>query len=197
MRNGYRFLYPLYESGFRNISGCDPFIDADITHQNGLNIFKNDLSKQIGEQDVICFNHSFEHIGNPLETLAKTNELLPKGGYCIIRIPTSSSFAWKHYGVNWFQLDAPRHFFLHSIESIQYLADQTDFVLEDYSFDSTHHQFTISERYKQDKTIHERVYQTTLGKLFHVFQKMIFSIKSKKLNKQKNGDQAIFYLRKK
>lgn len=195
--NGYKFLYPLYESGFRNITGCDPFIAEDITHKNGLNIFKTELSKHTGEQDIICFNQSFEHISNPLETLEKTYELLPKGGYCIIRIPTSSSYAWKHYGVNWFQLDAPRHYFLHSIESIQYLADKTNFELEDYYFDSTHHQFTISERYKQDKTIRERVYHSSWGKLFYIFQKMIFSIKSGRLNNKNTGDQAIFYLRKK
>lgn len=195
--NGHKFLYPLYESGFRNISGCDPFIEANITYENGLTIFRNELSEISGERDVICFNHSFEHVHNPLETLQKTNELLSDGGYCIIRIPTSSSYAWKHYGVNWFQLDAPRHYFLHSIESINFLADQTGFELEDYVYDSTHHQFTISERYKQDKIISERIYKSVWGKLFNVFRKMNFSLKARKLNSEMNGDQAIFYLRKK
>jgi SAM-dependent methyltransferase len=195
--NGHKFLYPLYEAGFRNILGCDPFIESNITYQNGLNILKVELSEIFVQQDVICFNHSFEHISNPLETMQKTNELLVSGGYCIIRIPTSSSFAWEHYGVNWFQLDAPRHYFLHSIESIKFLADQTGFELEDYLFDSTHHQFTISERYQQDKTIAERVYKSFGGKLLSVFRKMNFSLKARKLNSDKNGDQAIFYLRKK
>lgn len=146
--NGNNFLYPLYEAGFHNISGCDPFLNADINYKNGLRIHKSELADMQGQYDLICFNHSFEHISNPLKTIEKTFELLPKGGCCIIRIPTSSSYAWKYYGVNWFQLDAPRHYFLHSIESIQYLAEQTNFVLEGYVFDSTHNQFTISERTK-------------------------------------------------
>ncbi len=195
--NGYNFLYPLYESGFHQITGCDPFLDTDINYKNGLNIHKSELADMQGEYDMICFNHSFEHISNPLETLKRTFELLPKGGCCIIRIPTSSSYAWKYYGVNWFQLDAPRHYFLHSIESIQYLVDQSNFVLEDYVFDSTHHQFTISERYKRGKTINERIYHSTWGRLYNVFQKIIYKIKTKRLNKQNCGDQAIFYLRKK
>ena len=195
--NGYRLLYPLYESGFRNVAGCDPFIAASITHANGLKIYKNEIEELDDERDVICFNHSFEHIGNPLETLAKSNELLTKGGYCILRIPTSSSFAWEHYGTSWFQLDAPRHFFLHSIESIKYLADKTNFVLEDCVFDSTHHQFTISERYKQNKLINERTYKTSFGRLVNILEKMKNSIKAQRLNRNKNGDQAIFYLRKK
>ncbi len=194
--NGYKFLYPLYESGFHKIEGCDPFIEDDIYYQNGLKIFKSESSEIEGEYDLICFNHSFEHISNPLETLERSYDLLSKGGYCIIRIPTSSSFAWKHYGENWFQLDAPRHYFLHSIESIQYLADQTNFKLEEPVFDSTHHQFTISERYKRDKTISERIYDSNWGRTYSIFQKALFSIKSTTLNMQHNGDQAIFYLRK-
>lgn len=195
--NGNNFLYPLYEAGFHNVSGCDLFINEDIKYKNGLNIYKSELADMHGEYDMICFNHSFEHISTPLETLQKTFELLPKGGCCIIRIPTSSSYVWKYYGVNWFQLDAPRHYFLHSIESIQYLVDQTNFVLEDYVFDSTHHQFTNSERYKRDITLREKVYRSAWGRLHFVFQKIIYKIKTRRLNKQNCGDQATFYLRKK
>lgn len=194
--NGHKFLYPLYESGFHNIEGCDPFIDADITYKNGLKITKTDLSEMKTEWDLICFNHSFEHVSNPIETLEQSYKLLPKGGYCIIRIPTSSSFAWKHYGVNWFQLDAPRHYFVHSVESIKYIAELTNFELEEYCFDSTHHQFTISERYKKDKNMSERIYHTVWGRIYNVFQKIGFGFKARRLNLNKMGDQAIFYLRK-
>jgi len=193
--NGQKFLYPLYESGFQNVAGCDPFIDADITYKNGLKISKTDLSEMKAEWDLVCFNHSFEHVDNPLETLEQTYKLLPKGGYCIIRIPTSSSFAWKHYGVNWFQFDAPRHYFIHSLESMKYLANQSNFELEDYCYDSTHHQFTISERYKNGKNMSERIYTTFWGRIQNVFQKMVFGMKARKLNSDKMGDQAIFYLR--
>jgi SAM-dependent methyltransferase len=193
--NGHKFLYPLYESGFRNVAGCDPFIDNDITYKNGLKISKTDLSKMKPEWDLVCFNHSFEHVDNPLETLEQTYKLLPRGGYCIIRIPTSSSFAWKHYGGNWFQFDAPRHYFIHSVESMKYLANQSNFELEDYCYDSTHHQFTISERYKNGKNMSERVYTTFWGRIQNVFQKMVFGMKARKLNSDKMGDQAIFYLR--
>lgn len=193
--NGQNFLYPLYESGFRKVAGCDPFIDADITYKNGLKISKTNLSEMKSEWDLVCFNHSFEHIGNPLETLQQTYKLLPKGGYCIMRTPTCSSFAWKHYGVNWFQLDAPRHYFIHSLKSMKFLANQSNFELKDYCFDSTHHQFTISERYKKGKNMNERVYSTLWGRLQNMLQKMIYSLKARKLNSHKMGDQAIFYLR--
>lgn len=195
--NGARFLYPLYEVGFENVEGCDPFIDGDVEYTDKFKIVKDEIFELNDEKDLICFNHSFEHIPNPLETLQKSNELLKKGGYCIIRIPTTcSSFAWKHYGVNWFQLDAPRHFFLHSIESIRYLCERTNFELEDTVFDSTHHQFTISERYKQGRSIKERTYTNSWERLVNMIQKVGFQIRAKKLNRQQAGDQAIFYLRK-
>ena len=192
--DGMKFLYPLFEIGFRNILGCDPFVTENINYQNGLKVVKKELHDIEGEWDVICFNHSFEHIKDPLPTLKSAFALLPKGGHCILRIPTSSSFAWRHYGTNWFQLDAPRHFFLHSVQSISHLADQTGFKLEDVIYDSTHHQFTISERYKQGKTMQERTYKTTLGKLFHLIKKINYTLNAKRKNREKDGDQAIFYL---
>lgn len=194
--NGEKFLQPLYEAGFRNIAGCDPYLEKEIITSEGPDIFRKELSEMKGEWDVITFNHSFEHLDNPLESLQTANNLLHKGGYCIIRIPTVSSLAWEHYNVNWFQLDAPRHFFLHSVQSIRYLAEKANFELRDIIYDSTHHQFTISERYKKGKTMKERNYNTLPGRLANVVRKMKNGNLARKLNRQKRGDQAIFYLRK-
>jgi hypothetical protein len=76
------------------------------------------------------------------------------------------------------------------------LANQSNFELEDICFDSTHHQFTISERYKMNKTMGERVYHSFYGRIYSVFQKMLFALKAVRLNSHNLGDQAIFYLRK-
>ena len=195
--DGMRFLYPLFEAGFHNIMGCDPFITESLIYPNGLKVVRSELSDVEGDWEVICFNHSFEHIWNPRETLAKVNKLLTSDGLCIIRIPTASSYAWEHYGPDWFQLDAPRHYFLHTVESIKYLASQTGFELEEVKYDSTHHQFTISERYKAGKTLKERTYQSLLGKIPYLFRKLGNIFRARQLNKKKRGDQAIFYLRRK
>src|SRR5690606_13273065 len=132
-----------------------------------------------------------------LEILQTANKLLKKDGYCIIRIPTASSFAWEHYGIDWFQLDAPRHIFLHSVDSIKILSEKTGFKLNEVEYDSTHHQFTLSERYKQGKTLKERSYSTWAGRIANAFKKLSYASQAAKLNQQKHGDQAIFYLQKK
>lgn len=123
------FLYTLRENGFRNLLGIDPFIEKNIEYKNGLRILKQTISDAKGIWDLIMFHHSFEHLPNPLEILQSVSKLLNKGGVCLIRIPTVPCYAWEHYRENWVQLDAPRHFFIHSPESIKILAGQAGFRL--------------------------------------------------------------------
>ncbi len=193
---GWNFLYPLYKAGFRNVAGCDPFIEKDINYTEGLTIYKKELSEMEGEWDILTFHHSFEHIDNPHETIKKAYKLLAPGGYCIIRIPTVSSFAWEHYGVNWFQLDAPRHIFLHSVESMKFLATEAGFDLTKIICDSTHHQFTISERYKSGRAFTERGYRNIFDRVSSLLQKMRNSRRAADLNRIGQGDQAAFFLHK-
>ncbi|MGC8006318.1 class I SAM-dependent methyltransferase, partial [Salmonella enterica] len=81
-----------------------------IIYENGLTIKKIDfLDFNAYDFDVIMYNHSFEHLSNPVEHLQQAYRSLKSSGKLIIRIPTVSSFAWTKYGVNWVQLDAPRH----------------------------------------------------------------------------------------
>jgi SAM-dependent methyltransferase len=123
-------LQSLLAIGFKNLLGIDPFIDKDIDHGNGLRVEKKELIDVQGKWDVVMFHHSLEHILNQLETLQEVHGILDDKGTCLIRIPTVSSFAWRHYGVNWAQLDAPRHLFLHSIESMALLANRAGFYIE-------------------------------------------------------------------
>lgn len=194
--NGQKFLFPLYRSGFKRVAGCDPYILKEMNQEGEPPIYKKELSGMKGEWDILTFNHSFEHLHNPLEGLQQANRLLKKGGICIIRIPTVSSYAWQHYGTNWFQLDAPRHFFIHSVESIRYLSEETGFNIINIKYDSTHHQFTLSERYKMGKTLKERNYNNLAGRINNAFRKMGYASKAARLNKQNRGDQAVFYLKK-
>ena len=39
-------------------------------------------------------------------------------------IPVKSQTIWEKYGVNWSQIDAPRHFFLHTIKSFKILCSK-------------------------------------------------------------------------
>ncbi|HEU5292951.1 MAG TPA: class I SAM-dependent methyltransferase [Cyclobacteriaceae bacterium] len=195
--NGYKFLFPLAEVGFKNLLGCDPYLNQTIQYQNGLKIVKADIFQIEGKWDIITFHHSFEHIANPIETIKKASELLSDGGVCIIRIPTVSSFAWERYKTNWVQLDAPRHFYIHSVKSMNLLASMADLTLEDIVFDSWNLQFVGSEGYIKDIPLRSKQKLSLTGKLKRKFYKLHYDWWSVKLNKEKRGDQAAFFFRKK
>ncbi|MFT2010391.1 class I SAM-dependent methyltransferase [Pontibacter sp. 13R65] len=150
------YTYPLYELGMKKVMGADPFIPATIVYPNGFKVQKSYISDIEGQWDVIIYNHSFEHVPDPLENLLAVEQLLAPDGTCVIRIPTVSSYAWEHYSTDWFQLDAPRHFFLHSIESMNVLAGKAGLEVVDVVYDSTAAQFIHSEKYRQDIPLQEK-----------------------------------------
>lgn len=190
-------LHSLRECGFANTHGIDPFNAKKIEYSNGLTIEQKSIH-DVSEDgwDLIMMNHSFEHVIDQHETLAKVKTLLKPNGVCMIRVPTVSSWAWDHYGVNWVQLDAPRHLFLHSQKSIQFLADEMGFELRDTVYDSFAFQYWGSEQYLQDIPLQdERSYAVNPKKSpFSDHQIENYAVRSKALNAEQQGDQAAFYL---
>jgi 2-polyprenyl-3-methyl-5-hydroxy-6-metoxy-1,4-benzoquinol methylase len=147
-------LYGLSNAGFDHVLGIDPFIDETIRYKNGLTILKQSIYQTDGPWDVIMFHHSFEHVPDPLETLRDVRRLLAPDGVCLIRIPVASSYARSHYQANWVQIDAPRHYFLPSIEGMHLLSARAGLTLEKVVDDSTEFQFWGSEQYIKDIPLH-------------------------------------------
>jgi len=195
--NGYKFLFPLAEVGFKNLLGCDPYLNEPIQYQNGLSIVKSDIFQIEEKWDIITLHHSFEHIANPIETIKKISQLLSDKGVCIIRIPTVSSFAWEKYKTNWVQLDAPRHFYLHSVKSMNLLASMADLNLTDIEYDSWNLQFVGSERYLRDIPLRSKQKLSFVEKIKRKIDKLKYDRLSAQLNREKRGDQAAFFFRKK
>ena len=190
-------LHSLKECGFENTLGIDPFNAKKIEYSNGLTIEQKSIHEITeGGWDLIMMNHSFEHVLDQHETLTQIKKLLTPSGVCMIRIPTVSSWAWDHYGVDWVQLDAPRHLFLHSQESMQFLADKVGFDLKETVYDSFAFQYWGSEQYLKDIPLNdERSYAVNPNKsIFSDHQIQNYAIRSKALNAEQQGDQAAFYL---
>lgn len=189
-------LYSLREIGFRNLLGTDPFLDGDIEYENGLKVLNKSIFEVKGEWDLIMFHHSFEHIPNPAETLNKVYDLLSDDGVCLIRVPTVSSFAWEHYRENWVQLDAPRHFFIHSIKSIKLLAERADLRLEKTVYDSNALQFWGSEQYLRDIPLKSsKSYGVSKSdSIFTRNEIKVYQKKARKMNEQNRGDTCAFFL---
>lgn len=185
-----QLLNDLREQGFSKLIGTDCFIKDNIFYDNGVKILKKDITELEEEFDFIMLNHSFEHMPEPLSALKELWRVLKPNRYVLIRIPVASSFAWRKYGINWFQLDAPRHFFLHTIESMKLLSNQVGFQVKDIVFDSTEIQLWGSEKYLRDIPFRED------NENFNLSEEDLISFKAQadELNKNNDGDQACFYL---
>jgi ubiquinone/menaquinone biosynthesis C-methylase UbiE len=180
-------LYSLSACGFRNLKGVDPFIPSSIDYENGVSIEKKSLGEVDDTYDLVMLHHSFEHMSNPTETLKEIYRVLKPKSYALIRVPISSSYAYQEYGVNWVQLDAPRHFYLHTLESMQILAKATGFEIVNTIFDSSDFQFTGSEKYKKGFSSKS---QEQLS--FSKEEIQDFRRKARELNIKQQGDQACF-----
>jgi len=182
-------LQKISEWGYLNLTGIDPFIKDDILYPSGVRILKQTISEHSGKYDLIMLHHSFEHMPEPHNVLENIHKILNDDGILLIRIPVSDSFAYRKYQNNWYQLDAPRHFFLHTTKSISYLAKNNGFIIEDIVYDSTESQILCSEKYCRDiKLIDEMKYSSVYIKECVKF--------AKHLNKIKDGDQCCFVLKK-
>ena len=192
-----QLLHRLANAGFQSLTGIDPFVAESRSFNRSLKIIKGEMSILDSEYDLILLNHSFEHLTDPVNAFLRLAELLAPGGIILIRIPVVDSLAWKMYDTNWFQLDAPRHLYLHSIESIQRLATQARLTVVEVHHDSDHHQFQMSERFcaniptilpPEDRFMLESISAT--ASQIKTWKRM-----SSILNDIGLGDQACFYLR--
>ena len=183
-----KFLKSIYQLGFKNIAGIDPF--ALQEQEKPFPIYKKSLENLEDKYDIITFNHVFEHVENVNETLKICYKLLNKNGKIFIRVPVKDSYAYEFYGENWVQWDAPRHFQLLTKKAIAILAEQNNFDLKDYYCDSYKFQFTGSEKYKRHLS-----YQTP-NSIFTKSELKEFTEKSIALNKKLKGDQIVAVLSK-
>jgi SAM-dependent methyltransferase len=186
-----KLLLELSDLGYRNLTGVDPFVTATIRYPNGIEIRKCFLGEvEEGGWDLIMFHHSLEHIPDQFETLKSVAALLGPNGTCLIRIPVVG-WAWENYQTDWVQLDAPRHFFLHTEKSFRLLAQAAGLKVIQVEYDSFEFQFWGSELYRRGITL------KTAGvprRFFSAKEFRRFRRKSQELNAAGAGDQAVFVL---
>lgn len=190
------FLYSLREIGFTHLLGIDPHLTSNLKYTNGLELRRISIDELSGSYDIITLNHSFEHVENPQSTLKNCNRLLNHGGFCCLTTPIASSFAFKTYGSNWVQLDAPRHLHIHTHRSMEHLAKECGFQFWKVIYNSGAFQFWGSEQYAMDMPLVDaRSYGNNRHlSLFTDREIADFHLASRYLNAVRQGDQATFFL---
>jgi SAM-dependent methyltransferase len=190
-------LADLKELGYEHLLGLDRFVPQALADKHPVRIVKGELQDLKDKSwDVIMFNHSFEHMAEQRDILRAAAGMLAPNGRCLLRIPVLG-WAWEHYGVNWVQLDAPRHFFLHTTKSFRLLAESVGLDVVDVGYDSNEFQFWVSELYSRNVALSSvEVVRDRPRKIFSSAELQKFRARSRELNAQGRGDAAIFTLRK-
>lgn len=181
-KEGYGYLY-----------GCDPFIEKDIQYEGRIEIKKGTIYDMQGTFDLINFGDSFEHMEDPLEELLAVKKLMSKDGVCQISIPVYPNIAVETFGVNWFQWDAPRHFFLHSKKSMECLCEQAELIIDNIEYDSKLGQFVISFIYELGIPMIQ--IPDNAGGVFPQEELRKFQEYTDFANHNSAGDHAVFTLR--
>ncbi len=178
--------------------GVDPFIDGDIGSKgSGFWVRKGFLTDIEDTYDMILMNHSFEHMPDPLQVLKDAKKRLKPTGRMMLRIPTISCQMWSEYGVCWYQLDAPRHFFLHSRSGIRELACQAELEVTEIIDDSDEYQFIGSELYRAGVALYPSTPEGVRKKeaLIAGMDRTKFRREAEKLNREGRGDQIAVLLK--
>lgn len=189
-----RLLLKLHEYGFAKLTGVDPYIKEDLRYPNGLVIHKKHLKQMRGSFDLVMAHHSLEHMPDPRSAFGEMARLCAPGGAVLLRVPITGTTAWRSYGVNWVQLDAPRHLFLFTRKGLEQLSRDAGLTLESMVFDSRGFQFWGSEQYLHGLPLEGP------GKpakpLFSPSEMEAYEKRAVELNAKNDGDQACIVLRK-
>ena len=192
-------LRSLDRIGFHEVSGADPYVDGELTFGPRGRIHKKTLADMPGSFDVLFMMHSLEHMPAQAAIFREIAGHLAPSGTAVLGLPLASSFAWEHYGVDWVQLDAPRHFYLHTPTSLARLAEGAGLSIERVVYDSTAFQFWGSEQYRHGMGLTDPrslARHSIDGSMFTREAMGEFRRRSEELNAASRGDQALFFLRK-
>lgn len=187
-------LRTLADLGFVHLFGVDPFLRGDV-REDRVVLQKKDIVDLDPSAlfELIILHHSLEHVRDPISTLRSVRDHLTEDGTAIVAMPIVNT-AFREYGVNWYQLDPPRHFHLFSVRGFKMAVGKSGLHLSGLYFNSTAAQFMMSERFARDLPFSVPRLPYLRPGLFTLREARQRS-RAHALNESAEGDQAVFYLR--
>jgi len=150
------YVNDLREIGFKHAEGIDPFIEKDIQHKSGARVRKLYVEEVNEKYDVVLSHHSLEHVPDPLSSLQGMRNCLKKDGVLILTVPVAEEL-YRMFKEYCYLIQAPQHFFLFSLRSIELLAEQAGLKIEKTirEIDTNLDWYKISCLWSHDKTLPE------------------------------------------
>ncbi len=95
------------------VTGVEPSANAcDVARSRGVEAREGTLDTvtlEPSSNDAAVFQHSLEHVTDPIASLGQVRDALLPGGIVAIIVPNFDSWQRKRFGTCWFHLDLPRH----------------------------------------------------------------------------------------
>jgi SAM-dependent methyltransferase len=96
-----------------SVTGIEPSADAcEVARSRGVDARHGtlgDIDLEPGAYAAAVFQHSLEHVNDPVTDLRRVAETLQPGGVVSITVPNFGSWQARRFGSRWFHLDLPRH----------------------------------------------------------------------------------------
>lgn len=186
----------LYNNGFTDVAGYDPFLEEGTTEGRPVPLYRRLPPSLSGRARVAMMHHSLEHTLDPLAALKEAADLLAPDGSIVMRVPLADSFAWRHYGTDWWALDPPRHIFLLTEHSVELLARAAGLHVIRRWRDSAAFQFWSSEQWQQGIALEDdrSVFRGVDNSIFTTADLERFEARARELNAAGEGDGGCFIL---
>ena len=190
-------LSKLFNIGFTNLTGIDPFINESKDY-GAVKVLKQNIFDVTTSYDVVMMHHSLEHMYEPLKALQQVYKITKPGGRVLVRVPIMGNYGWKTYGEFWCGLDAPRHIFIPSEKGLKHLVTEAGFTIDKFYYDSFDYVIWASEQYKAGMALHDKKSHLINEKESMFRKKQLKAFRKKMIaeNAKGNGDMAAIYLSK-
>ncbi len=119
--------------------------------------------------DAVTFWDCLEHLSDPRAHLAAARRLLAVDGVLVLSLPNFASAQVARFGPHWFALDAPRHRFHFTLETLSRLLKESGFrVLDHTDVSEIHNAHSYKESLKAELAARRG---PTLGRLAYLLYK--------------------------
>jgi SAM-dependent methyltransferase len=138
------------------ISGTAAAYARDHNH---LDVFSGTLEEAnypAGSFDAVTMWDVLEHVHDPLNTLTEIYRVLKPGGIVVSRVPNGGSWDAHLFGEFWAGLDAPRHLFVFTHQSLSALVEKAGFnILALNTSGGNYPAFVLSLRFYLSEKLHD------------------------------------------
>ncbi|MEZ4735761.1 MAG: class I SAM-dependent methyltransferase [Caldilineaceae bacterium] len=146
--------------------------------RHGLDIFPGALEEaQYPDAtfDAVTLWDVLEHLHDPLGSLQEIHRILRPNGIVVIRVPNLASWDAKLFGTAWAGLDAPRHLYIFTPESLSTLLEKAGFqVLEHSCGIGSYMTFVLSVRFwLTARGVSTKTKETLTKALYHPLARLL------------------------